>query len=263
MPTQSRRHGTRHAGALGLWWKTNSVLGYQAAHRRSWPHAETIELPRNRSSTWTFRQLFKAIVAGWFPASPAQTPKTLADSVANPVPSGRSGGPIPSGPRSFPDPESIGSRLKGLAQWTLRRFSKQSFPGGFAEIIEIPWKSKQKGNGKKKIARSAPSGNEQPGKTQVPNSKSGPCCTQKRSKRWQMGAKIACVVAAAAVPGCGGWWVLGAPLQDQVPARLVSQRAYRLFSAVRLRLISATEARSWRSRKRRRPMHPRRKEAAG
>ncbi len=96
----------------------------EAAGDRSMPHAETIEFPRKRYSTWTLRPLFEAIVSGWFPALLAKHPKMLRNSAISRVPPGRNDGPLPPGLQSLHGHATIGSRRKKRNKWTLQRCSE-------------------------------------------------------------------------------------------------------------------------------------------
>jgi hypothetical protein len=69
--------------------------------------------------------------------------------------------------------------------------SKRSLHGGFADIIEIPRQFQEKATGNKKTRVATPSRAKSPAKRRFPVHQTSPGCTERISKRWQMGGKIA------------------------------------------------------------------------
>jgi hypothetical protein len=94
-------------------------------------------------------------------------------------------------------------------------FPGRSFPVGFRPILPKPRPLQHKLSGHEKKSRiETPSGVKSPGKRRFMAFKTGQRCAHMRSKRWQMGARIACAVAAVGVRAAAGGGLFGVSSRD-------------------------------------------------
>jgi hypothetical protein len=103
------------------------------------PHAETIEFPRKRYSTWTLRPAFEAIVSGWFPASHGNTRKCcgIPPQVVSRLE--ETTGLFPPACNHCTAMQRSGRGARSGTNGHYSDAPKRSLHGGFSEILEIPW----------------------------------------------------------------------------------------------------------------------------
>jgi hypothetical protein len=95
-------------------------------------------------------------------------------------------------PRSLHGHATIGSRDKRISQWILRRFFEAIVARWFCRHHRNPPAIPGKSDGQEKKSRVAtPSRAKSPAKRRFPVHQTSPGCTERISKRWQMGGKIA------------------------------------------------------------------------